>query len=58
MTREAESKQDLRKLLPLEMEDVAMSQEQLEARRGEGMNFRLESAERVQTSITTEYVTP
>ena len=53
MTREAESEQDLRKLLPLEMEGVAMSQEQQEARRGEGMNFRLESAERVQSSITT-----
>ena len=45
MTREAELEQDLKKLLPLEMQGVAMSQEQLEAGRGKGINFRLEPAE-------------
>lgn len=45
VSREAESEQDLKKLLPLEMEGVAASQEQPEAGRCKGINFHLEPAE-------------
>ena len=45
MTREAELEQDLKKLLPLEMEGVATSEGQLEAVRGKGINFHLEPTE-------------